>query len=95
MESIESTTIEELDEITGNLDLELEQGASNLHQVYIIISNTFEELDNENNLVINPHNLERGVNHRSEGETTPREKVHLSIDEWQMIKATVHRGAVI
>jgi hypothetical protein len=35
------------------------QGASSLHQVYIIISDTLEVVDNENNPVINPHNLER------------------------------------
>jgi hypothetical protein len=71
------------------------QGASSLHQVYVIISDTSEEVDDENNPVINPHNLERGVNYRAEGETTPREKVHLLAEEWQMIKAAVHRGAAI
>jgi hypothetical protein len=71
------------------------KGASSLHQVYVIINDTSEEFDNENNPIINPHNLERGANHRSEGETTPREKVHLSAKEWQMIKAAVHRGAFI
>jgi hypothetical protein len=52
-------------------------------------------VDNENNPVINPHNLERGANYRAEGEAAPREKVHLSAGEWQMIKAAVHRGAAI
>jgi hypothetical protein len=61
----------------------------------VIISDTSEEVDNENNPVINPHNLERGANYREEGETAPREKVHLSAEEWRMIKAAVHRGAVI
>jgi hypothetical protein len=71
------------------------QGASNLHQVYVIISDTSEEVDNKNNPVINPHNLERGANYRAEGETTPREKVHLSAEEWRMIKAVVHCSAAI
>jgi hypothetical protein len=61
----------------------------------VIISDTYEEFNNKNNPVINLHNLERGANHRSEGETSPREKVHLSADEWQMIKVAVHHGAVI
>jgi hypothetical protein len=71
------------------------QGASGLHQVYMIISDTSEEFDNENNPVINLRNLERGANHRPGGEATPREKVHLSREEWQMIKAVVHRDAII
>jgi hypothetical protein len=40
-----------------------------------------EEVDNENNSVINPHNLERGANYRAERETAPSEKVHLSAEE--------------
>jgi hypothetical protein len=36
---------------------------SNRHQVCIIINDTSEEFDNENNPVINPQNLERGGNH--------------------------------
>jgi hypothetical protein len=71
------------------------QGASSLHQVYVIISDTSEEVDNENNPVINPHNLERGANYRAEGETTPREKLHLSAEEWQMFKVAMHHGAAI
>jgi hypothetical protein len=71
------------------------QGASSLHQVYVIISETSEEVLNENNPVINLHNLERGANYRAEGETAPREKVHLSVEECEMIKAAVHRGAAI
>jgi hypothetical protein len=53
------------------------KGSSSLHQFYVIISDTSEELDNKNNAVINPRKLERGANHRSEGEIVPREKVHL------------------
>jgi hypothetical protein len=67
--------------------------------VYAIINDTSEEVDDENNPVINPHNLERGVNDRIEGETESivanREKVYLSAEEWQMIKAAVNHGAAI
>jgi hypothetical protein len=37
--------------------------------VYIIINDTSEEVNNENNPVIKSHNLERGANHRADGET--------------------------
>jgi hypothetical protein len=50
------------------LHLDPSQCTSNRHQVYIIINDTSEEVDDENNPVINPHNLERGVNHRADGE---------------------------
>jgi hypothetical protein len=57
-------------------------GTSNRHQVCVIISDTSEEFDTENNPVINPQNLERGANHRAEGETNSavgtREEVHLT-----------------
>jgi hypothetical protein len=53
--------------------------------MYVIINDTSEEVDNENNPVINPHNLERGVNHRADGETesavADREKVYLPAEE--------------
>jgi hypothetical protein len=45
------------------------KGTSNRHQLCVILSDTSEEFDNENNPVINPQNLERGANHRAEGET--------------------------
>jgi hypothetical protein len=67
--------------------------------MYVIINDTSEEVDNENNPVINPHNLERGVNHRADGETesavADREKVYLPAEEWHMIKAIVNHGAII
>jgi hypothetical protein len=67
--------------------------------VHIIINNTSEEFDAENNPVINPQNIERGANHRAKGETdfavAAREKVYLSVAEWQMIKAAINHGAVI
>jgi hypothetical protein len=67
--------------------------------VYVIINDTSEEFDAENNPVINPQNIERGANHRAEGETdstiVTREKVYLTAAEWQVIKAAVNHDAVI
>jgi hypothetical protein len=75
------------------------QCINNRHQVYVVINDTYKEVDVENNLVINPQNLERGANHRAEGETDSavarREKVYLSAEEWQMIKVVVNHGTVI
>jgi aromatic ring-opening dioxygenase LigB subunit len=71
----------------------------NQHQVCVIINDTSEEFDTDNNPIINPHNLERGANHRAEEETesavATREKVHLTAAEWQTIKVAVNHGAVI
>jgi hypothetical protein len=75
------------------------RGASNRHQVCIIINDTSKEFDTKNNPVINLQNLELGANHRAEGETdsavATREKVHLTAVEWHTIKAVVSHGAVI
>jgi hypothetical protein len=38
---------------------------SNQHQVYMIIDETLEELDENNNPVINPQNLGRGAKYRA------------------------------
>jgi hypothetical protein len=65
----------------------------------VIINDTSEEVDNENNPVINSNNLERGANHREDGETESavagRVKVYLSGEEWRMIKAAINHGAAI
>jgi hypothetical protein len=75
------------------------RSTSNRHQVCVIINDTSEEFDTENNPIINPHNLERGANHRAEGEIesaiATREKVHLSAAKWQTIKAAVNHDVVI
>jgi hypothetical protein len=67
--------------------------------MYLIINDTSEEVNNENNPVINPHNLERGANHIADGEArsvvADREKVYLSAGEWWMIKEAVNHGASI
>jgi hypothetical protein len=72
---------------------------SNRHQVYVIINNTSEEFDGDNNPIINPQNLQQGANHMVEGEikatAVARVKVHLTAPEWETIKATVNHGVVI
>jgi hypothetical protein len=67
--------------------------------VYVIINNTSEEFDGDNNLVINPQNLQRWANHMAKGETEAtiagREKVNLTAIDWEIIKAAVNHSAVI
>jgi hypothetical protein len=71
----------------------------NRYQVFAIIGDNSEELDENNNLVLNPANVNRGANHLAEGETadslTSREKVRLSVKEWRIIKTTVEHGTPI
>jgi hypothetical protein len=65
----------------------------NQYQVLAITEDNSEELDENNNLVLNPANINRGANHLAEGETVDslanREKVRLSVDEWRIIKIAV------
>jgi hypothetical protein len=65
----------------------------NQYHVLIIVDDNLEELNENNNLVLNPANINRGANHLAEGETTDslasREKVRLSAKEWKIIKTTV------
>jgi hypothetical protein len=71
----------------------------NRYQVLAIIGDNSEELDGNNNPVLNPANINRGVNYLTEGETTDslptREKVQLSVDEWRTIKTAVEHGTPI
>jgi hypothetical protein len=57
----------------------------NRYQVLAITGDNSEELDENNNPVPNPANINRGSNHLAEGETadslTTREKVRLSVNE--------------
>jgi hypothetical protein len=39
------------------------------YQVYVVIDDTSEELDGNNNPIINPANVRRGANHMAEGDT--------------------------
>jgi hypothetical protein len=57
----------------------------NRYQILAITGDNSEELDENNNPVLNPANINRGANHLAEGETADslatREKVRLSVDE--------------
>jgi hypothetical protein len=71
----------------------------NQYQILAITGDNSEELDENNNPVLNPANINRGANHLAEGETTDslatREKVRLSVDEWRTIKTVVEHGTPI
>jgi hypothetical protein len=70
----------------------------NQYQVLAIIEDNSEELNENNNPVLNPANLNR-ANHLAEGETADslasREKVRLLAEEWKIIKTAVDRGVPI
>jgi hypothetical protein len=65
----------------------------NRYQVLAITGDNSEEVDENNNLVLNLANINRGANHLAEGETADslanREKVRLSVDKWRTIKTAV------
>jgi hypothetical protein len=71
----------------------------NRYQILAITGDNSEELDENNNPVLNPANINRGANHLAEGETVDslatREKVRLSVDEWRTIKTAVEHGTPI
>jgi hypothetical protein len=71
----------------------------NRYQVLAIVGDNSEELDENNNPILNPANVNRGANHLAEGETAyslaSREKVRLSAEEWRIIKTAVEHGMPI
>jgi hypothetical protein len=71
----------------------------NRYQVLAIIGDNSEELDENNNPVLNPANVNRGANHLAERETVDslasREKVRLSVEEWRIIKTVVEHDTPI
>jgi hypothetical protein len=71
----------------------------NQYQILAIIGDNSKEFDENNNPVLNLANVTRGANHLAEGDTahslTNREKIRLSADEWNTIKATIEHGAAI
>jgi hypothetical protein len=71
----------------------------NQYQVLAIVGDNSEELDDNNNPVLNPANINRGVNHLVEGDIAEslanRVKVRLSGEEWNTIKAVVEHGTAI
>jgi hypothetical protein len=72
---------------------------NNRYQVLTIVGHNSEEFDENNNLVLNPANINRGANYLAEGETTDslssREKVRLSVEEWKIIKTAIEHDVPI
>jgi hypothetical protein len=68
-------------------------------QVLAIVGDNSEEFDENNNPMLNPANIDRRANHLAEGQTaeslTTREKIQLSVDEWQIIREAVEHGMPI
>jgi hypothetical protein len=68
-------------------------------QVLAIVGDNSEEFDENNNLVLNPANIDIGANHLAEGQTAEslatREKIRLSADEWRVIREAVENGTPI
>jgi hypothetical protein len=71
----------------------------NRYQILTITGDNSEKLDENNNPVLIPANINRGANHLAEGETADslitREKVRLSVDEWRIIKTAMEHGTPI
>jgi hypothetical protein len=71
----------------------------NRYQILAIIGDNSEELDDNNNPVLNPANINRGANDLAEGEAanslTTRVKVQLLADEWREIKTAMEHGMPI
>jgi hypothetical protein len=63
------------------------------------VGDNSEEFNENNNLVLNPANINRGANHLIEGQTaeslTTREKIRLSVYEWRIIREAVEHGMPI
>jgi hypothetical protein len=71
----------------------------NRYQILAIAEDNSEELDDNNNPVLNPANINKGANHLAEGETADslamRVKVRLSEDEWRTINTAMEHGTPI
>jgi hypothetical protein len=71
----------------------------NQYQVLTIVGDNSEELDDNNNLVLHPANINKGANHLAKGNTVEslanRVKVRLSAEEWNTIKAAVEHDTTI
>jgi hypothetical protein len=83
----------ELHEDENSIFSSFDSKFDNWYQVLAITEDNSEEFDENNNPVLNPANINRGTNHLAEGETVDslvnREKIRLSIDEWNIIKTAV------
>jgi hypothetical protein len=68
-------------------------------QVLAIVGDNSEEFNENNNLVLNLANIDKGANHLAEGQIleslTTREKIRLSVDEWRIIREAVEHGTPI
>jgi hypothetical protein len=68
-------------------------------QVLAIVGDNSEEFNENNNPVLNPANIDRGANHLAEGQIADfladREKIQLSVDEWNAIRTAVEHGTPI
>jgi hypothetical protein len=86
----------ELHEDDNSIFSSFNRKLDNRYQVLAILGDNSEELDENNNPVLNPANVNRGANHLAEGEIVDslasREKVQLSVDEWRIIKTAVAHG---
>jgi hypothetical protein len=71
----------------------------NRYQVLAIVGDNSEELDDNNNPILKPANINRGANHLAEGDTAEslanRDKIQLSVEEWNTIKAAMKHGMPI
>jgi hypothetical protein len=71
----------------------------NRYQILAIIGDNLEELNDNNNLVLNLANINRGANHLAEGETAnslaTRVKVQLSANDRRAIRTAVEHGTPI
>jgi hypothetical protein len=71
----------------------------NRYQVLAIVGDNSEELDNNNNPVLNLANINRGANHLAKYDTAEslanKDKIRLSVEEWNTIKAAVEYGVPI
>jgi hypothetical protein len=83
----------ELHEDENSIFSSFDNKFDNRYQVLAITEDNSEEFDENNNPVLNPSNINRGANHLAEGETADslvnREKIRLSVDEWNIIKTAV------
>jgi hypothetical protein len=89
----------ELHEDDNSIFPSINSKLENRYQVLAIIGENSEELDEKNNPVLNPANVNRGANHLAEGETVDslatRKKIRLSVDEWRIIKTAVEHCTTI
>jgi hypothetical protein len=89
----------ELHEDDSSIFSSLNSKFDNRYQVLAFIGENSEELDENNNPVLHPANINRGAKYLAEGETADsletREKVRLSVDEWRTIKTAVEHGTPI